>query len=319
MSELLRYLLTSPSGAGLETPALLQTFWEAHRASAKRFAIPIDRALVGGLAADRLGFAFAVGYQAALAAMLPELAGDALCSMCVTEQGGGHPRAIRTTLQRDDTGQWRLRGKKRWATLAPHASELFVAASIGVDAAGLHRLRVVRVASNAPGVRLSAMPPTPFVPEIPHAELELDGVAVAEADVLEGDGYERYLKPFRTFEDVHVHGALLGYLLGAGRRHGWPSASLERIVAAIVTVRALADAPAGAPETHVALAGLIEEGRRIIAGAEPLWERADEAERARWERDRPLLDIAANVREARRARAWERLSGRAPEATDRSA
>ena len=39
-----------------------------------------------------------------------------------------------------------------------------------------------------------------FVPEISHAEVELDRVKVSDADVLPGDGYDDYLKPFRTIE-----------------------------------------------------------------------------------------------------------------------
>ena len=39
-----------------------------------------------------------------------------------------------------------------------------------------------------------------------------------EADLLPGDGYDIYLKPFRTIEDIHVHAALIGYLVGVARR-----------------------------------------------------------------------------------------------------
>ena len=47
-------------------------------------------------------------------------------------------------------------------------------------------------------------PPTPFAPEIPHARITLANVTVRDEDVLPGDGYARYLKPFRTIEDTFV-------------------------------------------------------------------------------------------------------------------
>lgn len=66
-----------------------------------------------------------------------------------------------------------------------------------------------------------------LVPEISHGEVEMCDVRVPAASVLEGDGYELYMKPFRTVEDIHVLGAALGYCLAAARDAGWP----ERCVA----------------------------------------------------------------------------------------
>jgi alkylation response protein AidB-like acyl-CoA dehydrogenase len=246
--------------------------------------------MAGGFAADRLGLAFAAGYQAALEALVPGAPGEAR-ALCATEEGGAHPRAIRTTLERDTEGRLWIRGRKRWATLATEAEALLVVASVGTDAA----------------VRIAPMPATPFAPEIQHAEIEIDA-AVEEDAVLEGDGYDMYLKPFRTLEDVHVHGATLGYLVGVGRRSGWPEAALERLAAAIVGAQAIAAAPPEAPETHAALAGLLAL-TRDVAGDAALWERVAPEERARWARDQGLLAVAGRAREARRARAWERLRG----------
>src|SRR5262245_25603109 len=99
--------------------------------------------------------------------------------------------------------------------MASAAQSLLVVASTGnVD--GKNRLRVVRVPANAAGVRIEPAV-APFVPEIAHARVTLDGVRVSAGDLLPGDGYDDYLKPFRTIEDLHVHGALLGYLIGVAR------------------------------------------------------------------------------------------------------
>ncbi|MCW5806067.1 MAG: acyl-CoA dehydrogenase, partial [Deltaproteobacteria bacterium] len=237
------------------------------------------------------------GYREALRALVPDATG--IASLCATEDGGAHPRAIATRLEGG-----RLTGKKKWATLASHAPTLLVVASIGADGAGRNRLRVVRVAANAPGVRLVPASAA-IVPEIPHAAVELDGVAVAEGDVLPGDGYDDYLKPFRTVEDIHVHAALAGYLVGVARRHAFPRETIERLLAVALAAHALAGCDPKATATHLALAGVLAEARRAVEEAEAHWRaRPADAERTRWERDRALLDVAGKARAARREKAW---------------
>jgi hypothetical protein len=56
----------------------IQTFWSRWQAEIDRWPSPADRAAAGGFFADRLGFAFATGYQAALSALCPHWAG--LCA-----------------------------------------------------------------------------------------------------------------------------------------------------------------------------------------------------------------------------------------------
>jgi len=259
---------------------------------------PIDRALRGGHAADGVGPAFVAGYGAALAALVPGVA--ARTSLCATEQGGAHPRAIATTL-----ADGRLRGRKTWATLAHQAELLLVVASTGADERGRNRLRLVRVRADAPGVTITPMPAPPFAPEIGHAEVVLD-VAVAADDVLPGDGYDDYLKPFRTVEDVHVHAALLGWVLALAERHAWPHELIERLLAVAAALRALAAAPPLAPATHLALAGAIATTRELLDRAP--WASLDPDAHARWQRDRPLLDVAGRARAARLEAAWRAVA-----------
>src|SRR4051794_29963976 len=76
----------------------LDAWWTHHVAAVRGEALPIDEALLGGADADRAAYAFAAGYQAALRALVPSLPRDAMASLCATEQGGAHPKNIRTTL-----------------------------------------------------------------------------------------------------------------------------------------------------------------------------------------------------------------------------
>jgi acyl-CoA dehydrogenase len=281
----------------------LNAYWSQHRADVTGLDRPIDRAVIGGLRADRVGYAFVAGYRNALQALAPMLGGDEIVALSATEAGGNHPRAIQTTLK-----DGRLNGRKRWTTLAGRASALLVVASIGEED-GKNRLRVVRVHSNQQGVLILPMTEAPFVPEIPHAEVHLEDVEVHERDVLPGDGYDAYLKPFRTVEDLHVHGALLGYLVGVARRAKWPRATIEELTSLVASVRTLTAEDPLAPATHVALAGLLTQAHYALERIEPHWSLVDEGTRSRWQRDRVILNVAGKAREARREAAWRSIQG----------
>lgn len=282
MADILGTLLdaTPPDAASLDA------WWAATLPARLAFSTTIDRALAGGALADRLGFAFASGYAEALRCLVPSL--DGVAALCATEEGGNHPRAIRTTLV-----DGIVNGRKKWATAATHASCLLVVASIGADGER-NRLRVARVSTRAPGVRLVASS-APFVPEIPHAEVHLDNVRVDE--VLPGDGYDDYLKPFRSVEDLHVHAAIVAYLVGAARRHALAPSTIEALLALAASARSLGDLRA--TSTHLALAGLVDLVGRVIAELEQQWT-ANSEEHARWLRDRALLQVAGAARIARR-------------------
>ncbi|MBA3460563.1 MAG: acyl-CoA dehydrogenase family protein [Deltaproteobacteria bacterium] len=289
----------------LAPPAVdtLRAWWEATAAERESWPHTVDRALVGGACADRVGFAFASGYFEALRALAPN-ALSGITALCATEEGGNHPGAIQTRLEPAGPGRYTLSGKKKWATVASEASALLVVATAGESAEGRNQLRVVRVATTAPGVRLQSTT-APFVPEIPHAEVELDGVEVGEADILPGDGYDDYLKPFRTVEDIHVHASVIGYLIGVSRRHDFPHEIVQSLTTLAVVTRSLADADVKAPATHIALAGLIDLATRAVASVEEKWGAVPDDEWKRWLRDRALLQVSGKARAARRERAWE--------------
>ena len=306
MDELLRFLLTeSPTPGPLGS---LEDWWTHHLRLASRFETPVDLACAAGFSVDRLGHAFASGYSAALRSLLPGLAREHRAALCITESGGGHPSAIHTRLTRTGAGALLLSGEKTFVTLGTAADVLLVAASEGQDEQGRNRLRLVRLDARRPEVELTALPPTPFIPEVPHAVLRLREVPVTDEAVLPGDGYTRYIKPFRTVEDCHVHAAALGWLLQVARRTGWPEATQDELLALVVTWRALALADPASPAVHLALGGALDATRRLVEGLTPCWERVDAPTRERWERDRPLLGIAGKVRAKRREVARQRLS-----------
>lgn len=251
------------------------------------------RAAAGGFAADRLGWAFASGYQAALRRLVPGL--DGKVALCATEAEGNRPRHIETRLE-----DGRVTGTKSFVTLGTAADRLLVVATDGVDAAGRNRLKVVVVSADAPGVTVRAQPELPFVPEIDHATLVLEG---APGEVLPGDGYADYVKPFRTVEDLHVHAALYGWLIQIGRRAGWADELLEGAFTLLTATVGLCGADPSSVGVHRALGGILDGTLDLLEATEPAWAAVDEETRGRWARDQPLLRVAGSARAARLAKA----------------
>jgi acyl-CoA dehydrogenase len=288
-------------------------WWPRWTAIAAAHAWPIARAIAGGFAADRVAWAFASGYQAALRAMVPDLPDNALAAFCVTEEAGNRPRAIRTTITHLRDGGVSISGAKRWTTLGPASTLLLVVAREADPAKGdvageRPKLRVARVPSGAPGLSLIDMPAMRFVPEVPHARVQLDDVRLPASALLPGDGYATCVKPFRTLEDTHVTAAVLAYLLHEARARDWPAPLRERIVATLTALAAVAADRVDSPENHVALEGALRWAHMVYDEAGALWATAADVAAARWQRDAALFAVAAMARRLRAARAWESLS-----------
>jgi len=280
-------------------------WWPRHRAIAAEHPGTIQQAIVGGFVADRVGWAFASGYQAALHALFPDAPGDRLCALCVTEADGNGPKAIKSSLARSGDA-WKLNGSKRWTTLGPEGSLFFVAARDEAASTGRAAIRLAKVSSERPGLKIQAMPATRFVPEVPHAQLKFEDVEVDA--LLPGDGYDLYVKPFRTVEDIHVQAAILSYLMREAQRLAWPEHWIERLSALLAALATLSNMPASHAETHIGLAGALRISAGLIEEADAFWlKSAAEPAALRWRRDRELLQVAGKAREQRTQRAWEKL------------
>jgi len=291
------------SGTSARDCAEVSAWWAGYRDIVRVWRNPMDRAIVAGYCADRVGWAFASGYQAALHALFPGAPEDRICALCVTEEAGNTPKAIETTLL-----DRKLNGAKKWTTLGPDGGLFFVAAKTG-ESQGRSEIRIVKANSGQPGIQVELMPATKFVPEVPHARLKFENVAIADDALLPGDGYEQYVRPFRTVEDLHVHGAILAYLIREARRLQWPQAWIERMLAVLFTMERLSSESPSSPSTHLALAGTFAASAELLRECESYWEKAGaDPAAARWARDRDLLKVAGGIREQRTKRAWERLT-----------
>ena len=328
MNPAIEHCLRAPTTT-LECDTVAQ-WWPSFRPLLTEWDATIAQAIVGGYRADRAGWAFSAGYQSALRRMVPDLGRDTAAAFCVTEDGGNRPRDILTVLEPLSDGGYRLSGTKRWATLGPDSTEMLVAATLkpagsvptGITAVAAPApgesgaqpqtgprpgIRMVRIRTATPGVRLIDMPPTRFVPEVPHARLALDDVRVDASALMPGDGYSDYVKPFRTIEDTHINAALLAYLLREARARGWPRSLVERTLAILEGLARIAPEDPSSPGTHLVLTGLLDWTHHLFAQAAPLWAAAgDDPAAMRWQRDTALFGMSGATRTLRATRAWER-------------
>ncbi len=311
--KLWKYLLT-PKTLTIDLGQELASFssWWVKYQDVARDWNPLERAVIGGALTDRVAFAFAGGYQAALRHMVPALPNDHVVSLAITEEGGGHPRAITATLtptEKGPKGGYLLSGHKKWITLAAEATLLLVAASTGKTPDGLNQIRLVQVPSETAGVAIKPMEKVSIVPEISHGEVYLDEVEVSPEAILPGDGYAQYIRPFRTIEDIFVSAGFLGFCSRVATDHQWPREILENLMCQLASLYAIAHADANAPETHIALSGFLAMERKFVQEIDPLWEKVPKDIRERWNRDKILLQVAEKLRGIRRDTAWKKVSG----------
>ena len=265
---------------------------------------PANCAVIAGLHAPSVAFAFAAGYQCAIARLTGSATGFA--ALCVAEGGGNRPRDMNCRLEASD-GDLRLNGEKSYVTGGTHADTLYVAASAGVDANGRNRIRLLRVPAHTLGITIRRLPDLAFVPELPHASVRFSGVLVEESALLPGDGYERYVKPFRSIEDIHVELALLGHMLRQTRAMPGSEPLQARLLGQIALLRTIAAMPPEDAATHLLLAGNRQVFEELLAALEAAWQAGNPEFHTLWTRDRALLAVAGTARAARTAKAWEQL------------
>jgi len=286
----------------------IHAVWDAYHGARDSGADPFYSAVRVASTVDRLGLAFAAGYSAALEHLMPDV--TLPCALCVTEADGNHPRAIKASLNASNSGAgYRLDGVKTFVTFGHMAKTLIVAARVGEQSDGRPELAIVRIPADRQGVSLNELRAIPFVPEIPHARVEFHGVQVDDGERMRGDGYLDYVKPFRTVEDIHVFATASAYLLGLAKRCAGPADWMSELCSLITTLDRLRAAPSLDPGVHVALHGAIENLSGLMSRDEfsKLWADAPAEERARWERDRKLLQVASAARGTRFRKAASQL------------
>ncbi|MHA3737581.1 acyl-CoA dehydrogenase [Pseudomonas sp. Eth.TT006] len=254
---------------------------------------PFELAVAGGRRMATPGLAFLVGYQAALRMLWPS-APPSLGALCATEQRSLRPADMQTRLT-----DLRLNGQKDFVTAGDAADWLLVAAR-SEEPGESARLSLAVVCPGESGVRVEKLPALPLMPDISHGRLYLDG---ALCELLAGDGWAAYVKPFRTLEDVYVLSAMTAWLYGVGHDSDWPQALQLRLLALLAGCAEVSRQPPDNPAGHVLLGGLFAqfdalkpEIDRALAEGEPQWAQM-------WQRDQGVMQLAAGARAKRLAKA----------------
>jgi len=254
---------------------------------------PFELAVAGGRRMATPGLAFLVGYQAALRMLWPS-APPSLGALCATEQRSLRPADMETRLS-----DLRLSGRKDFVTAGDAADWLLVAAR-SEEPGETPRLSLAVVYPGEPGVRVEKLPALPLMPDISHGRLHLDG---ALCELLAGDGWDAYVKPFRTLEDVYVLSAVTAWLYGVGQDSGWSQPLLLRLLALLAGCAEASRQPPNNPAGHVLLGGLFAqfdalkgEIDQALAEGSPEWAQM-------WQRDQGVMQLAAGARAKRLAKA----------------
>jgi len=266
----------------------------------------IDQAIVGGRISNNMSFAFAAGYQSAIQSLFkPET--RQLASLCVSEKHegkhGNHPRLIQSSLTQQND-QRSLNGSKSFITGACEAEFLYIACSTGSNKDHRPNIKMLALPANQPGIQISETAKLSFVPEVSHGEACFSDVIIANQQILPGDGYLDYIKPFRTIEDIHVFAAVLGFLLGQAMDSNWQHSSIERILSLLVTLRTIGHMPGNQASTHLVLAGCRSQMESLIAETDDEFKQLSPESYADWQRDKALLSIASKAHQARTQKAW---------------
>jgi alkylation response protein AidB-like acyl-CoA dehydrogenase len=254
---------------------------------------PFELAVAGGRRMATPGLAFLVGYQAALRMLWPS-APLSLGALCATEQRSLRPADMQTRLR-----DLRLSGRKDFVTAGDAADWLLVAAR-SEEPGETPRLSLAVVYPGEPGVKVEKLPALPLMPDISHGRLHLDG---ALCELLAGDGWDAYVKPFRSLEDVYVLSAMTAWLYGIGQDSDWPQALQLRLLALLAGCAEASRQAPNNPPGHVVLGGLFAQFESLKTEVDQALVQGDPAWAAMWQRDQGVMQLAAGARAKRLAKA----------------
>lgn len=275
----------------MDVQASLKNWWTL--INDQNYKTPASLALYAGLKADRLAFAFAAGYQAALRHQFPDL-GRQVGAFCVTEPQGAHPRQIQSELSHE-SGEWRLKGQKSFVSMADLAEQVFILAKRG-ESHGRPDLVMVQLPVSSTVLSLSKS--LAYVPELAHGALTFD-VVIEKASILPGDGYSDYSKAFRVLEDTYVSISVLGFLLSQGIKRAWPAELISDLLACIQLLSSITPLPVGIANTHLLLASALRQAVDLYKQADEQFTQCDDELALFWKRDKPLMGFAAKARALR--------------------
>ncbi len=279
--------------------------WFSYFNSLTRGKGPFEKALIGGFCSQQFSFAFLSGYQAALEAMFPDLADpDKLKALCVSEEGGNHPKVIETTLVNNT-----LTGQKTYITAGTEAEQLFVLCKTNEVYEGRPILKMVLLSPTLEGIDISHFP-LPILTEVEHGRMKLNDVRISTDKILPGDGYLNYTKPFRSREDIGVGTAYQAMLLRQAIEYGWEEELRDQLMLSIFNLSKFHDMEPLDTQTNLMLNANEKRFLTLLPSIEEnLTAHSPEAFRQDWKTNNKVIAFAKKVKEIRLEKARKRLFG----------
>lgn len=279
--------------------------WSEDYFSLTKYQTPFDKALLGGFSCQQFSFAFLSGYQAALQQMFPTIAPNQLKALCVSEAKGGHPKVIHTTLDENN----RINGFKTYITAGSEVEHLLVLCKTNEIVNRRPLLKMVHLPRTTDNIQITDFE-LPFMLEVKHGKLALKDTQIHSSQILEGDGYSQYTKPFRTLEDVLVATAYHAMLLRQAMDYEWEEDLRDQIVFHLFTLKNLLDLPPMDKETHLLLAAYEANFEKLLPRIDAnIAEYSPPHFKEDWERNRKVLSLAKKVKELRLMKARSLIFG----------
>ena len=275
----------------------------------KHLSSTLQQAALGGRYSHNMSFAFSAGYQSALHALFKPTI-RTLSSLCVTEKEGNLPKHIQSCLSQEEKG-WQLSGEKSFITGASEAKQLYIAVKAlqkpKQAPADRPKIKMLSIASASAGIEITAMPALPFVPDISHGTASFNRVEIQASQILTGDGHSQYVKPFRTYEDIHVLAAITGFRIGEAINSNWSSQSIEAHLTLLTSLLSLNPDNFDDATTHIIFSGCRTQFNELVQQTDKEFERNNTVGFDYWKRDKALLGIASKAHEVRTQRAWDNI------------
>jgi hypothetical protein len=265
---------------------------------------PFITAVNTAIQADRVAWAFFSGYQAAIQETFGKLCQPEIVNAICVNESGRKISEITTELVSHGNSHF-LNGCKSWSLAGIENLTMYVLArkKDGPEK-GPGSLAFVQLSANELGVAMGGAKMQKPVPELPHAEVFFNSVAVSASRVVPGDGYADFAKPFRLREDIFVTACTLAYLLGEGKNSDWPTLWTQKCIAAICGLYSCSTLDPHASETHILTAGVLNMAGDVMYESEFLWGKSAKEKSMRWHRDFSLLSLGREARRQRAIKSW---------------
>lgn len=186
-----------------------QTEWIRQEIIGSQLSYIAEQVFLAGASSDSSSSAFWVGYQSAIQALFGSVLDHQIASIVVNENKSFKPSEWGTTLFKTEAG-YILSGKKDFITAFDQIDLLLVSANELINQRQI--ARICLVPNRVKGMEVVDLE-MPILKHLKKSRGVFNEIKLPGKNILVCDGYDRYIKPFRVYEDFYVSLSMLGYLI----------------------------------------------------------------------------------------------------------